>query len=45
MPWAWQAASKPAMNSVPPSTWIARTGKGKRASTSARKAVAVSAVA
>ena len=42
---AWQAASKAALNSLLPSTWIPLIGEGIRTWSAFRKAVAVPAVA
>ncbi len=40
-----QASSKPAMNSLPPSTWTDSSGTGRASATSARKRAALKAVA
>src|SRR4030042_898108 len=45
IPRCWQASSKTAWNSEPPSTWMARTGKGVRSSRLSRKRLAAGAVA
>lgn len=45
MPFCWQASSKSAMNSEPPSTWIALTGNGIRAMRSSSARLASKAVA
>ncbi len=45
MPMAWQARSKSAMNSLPPSTWMDRTGNGMASSAASRKRLALPAVA
>lgn len=39
-PLAWQASSNSAMNSLPPSTWMAFTGKGMSAVSLSRKLAA-----
>src|SRR6266545_3765980 len=41
----WQLCSKRDMNSLPPSTWIALIGNGKRAFIASRNSIAVVAVA
>src|SRR5216684_4729906 len=44
-PRCWQASSNSAANSLPPSTWTARMGKGMRCCKVSRNAVAAEAVA
>ncbi len=42
---AWQACSKSAMNSLPPSTWIEAMGNGMASAMAVRKRLALRAVA